>query len=345
MTVHQPKGAPPPPPTPSNGVDRGLSDDIDLALSMRAMRGDLRAVSFLRKYGRQPITALFDLGPLKTADDLVQAQVRIVRAAARGQISAGAAKKFGDQVELLGQAFERNQLAQKICELSAKVCTTKKAVVHKLLKEQAKLLEGQIEAHIKKEDQSWEDFHIKHGSRAFEVFITNDILRRLYLLSGMGHLEFIRLGVDNLLPRSMQEIFDNLGDFVRPKENTTSHTRRRFVSKSAIPDRWKPSGWSCNCRNTSTAWVQSNLRFADNLQIYCDACHKLAGWGTIDEFECAQEEGLALLIDRSQEALAAKLKPAPVIGVEAYLRAKNIRFASDRKDDIDEPTLDDTDDE
>jgi len=95
----------------------------------------------------------------------------------------------------------------------------------------------------------------------------------------MEHLEFIRLGVDNLLPRSMQEIFDNLGDFVRPKENTTSLTRRRSVSKFGTPDRWKPSGWSCNCRNTSTVWVPSNLRFADNLQIYCDACNKLAGGG------------------------------------------------------------------
>jgi hypothetical protein len=87
------------------------------------------------------------------------------------------------------------------------------------------------------------------------------------------------------------------------------------------------------------------LRFADNLQIYCDACHKLAGWGTPQEFECAQEEGLASLLDRSQEALFAKLKPAPVIGVEAYLRAINARFASDRKGDVDEPISDDMDDE
>ncbi|MCX8504123.1 MAG: hypothetical protein ORN52_09130 [Beijerinckiaceae bacterium] len=340
-----PKERPPQSPPPSTGLGDSGGDEIDLALSMRAMRGDLRAASFLRKSGQEPITSSIDLGSMKTAGDLVQAQGKIVRAAARGQISAGDAKKLGDQVELLGKALERDQFARKLSELSAKVGTTKKAVVHKLLNEQASLLEGQIKAYIKKEDQSWEEFHVKHGSRAFEVFITNDILGRLYLLSGMGHLEFIRLGVDNLLPRSMQEIFDNLGDFVRPKENTTSLTRRRFVSKFAAPDRWKPSGWSCNCRNISTAWVQSDLRFADNLQIYCDACHKLAGWGTPQEFKCAQEEGLASLLDRAQEALVAKLKPAPVMGVEAYLKAKNIRFASDRKDDIDEPTLDDMDDE
>jgi len=33
------------------------------------------------------------------------------------------------------------------------------------------------------------------------------------------------------------------------------------------------------------------------------------------------------------------------MGVEAYLKAKNVRFASDRKDDIDEQNLDDMDDE
>jgi len=341
----QQNGAPPPPPIPSSRVGYDLSDDIDLALSMRAMRGDLRAASFLRKPGQQPVTASLDLGPMKTADDLLQAQRKILRAAARGQISAGEAKKLGDQVELVGQALERDQLAQKIRKLSAKVGTTKKAVVYKLLKEQAQLLEGQLQAYIKKEDQSWEEFHIKHGSKALEQYITSDVLSRLYLLSGMEHSEFIRLGFYNLLPRSMQEIFDNLGDFVRPKENTTKSTRHRFVSKFAAPDRWKPRGWSCNCKNTSTAWVQTDLRFADNLQIYCDACHQLAGWGTPQEFECAQEEGLASLLDRSQEALVTKLKPAPVMGVEAYLRTKNIRFASDRKGDIDEPTLDDMDDE
>jgi len=342
--VH-PNGATLPAPKPSSRVGHGLSDDIDLALSMRAVRGDLRAASFLRKLGQQPVTASLDLGPMKTADDLVQAQRKIVRAAARGQISAGEAKKLGDQVELLGQALERDQLASKISELSDKVGTTKKAVVHKRLKEQSELLEGQLEAFIKKEDQSWEEFHIQHGSRALEVFITNDILGRLYLLSGMEHLQFICLGVDNLLPRSMQEIFDNLDDFVRPKKNSTSRTYRRYITKSGPPDRWKPSGWTCNCRNISTAWVQSDLRVADNLQIYCDACHKLAGWGTPQEFECAQDEGLASLVDRSEEALVAKLKPAPVMGVEAYLKAKNFRFASDRKDDIDDQNLDDMDDE
>ena len=340
-----PNGAPPPPPSLSNGVVSGVADDIHLALSMRAMRGYLRAASFLRKSEQQSVTASLDLGPMKTADDLLQAQRKILWAAARGQISAGEAKKLGDNVELLGQALERDKLAQKIRELSAKIGTTKKAVVHKLLKEQAQLLEGQLQAYIKREDQSWEEFQAKHGSRALQVFIANHAISSLYLLSGMEHLEFIHRGVENLLPRSMQEVFDIFSDFVRPKEGTNSRTNRRYVSKSGPPDRWTPSGWSCNCRNTSTAWVQSDLRCADNLQIYCDACHKLAGWGTPQEFECAQEEGLASLLDRAQEALVAKLKPAPVMGVEAYLKAKNIRFASDRKDDIDEPTLDDMDDE
>jgi hypothetical protein len=299
----QPNGAPPPPPKPSNGVVRGLSDDIDLALSMRAVRGDLRAVGFLKKSGQPSVTASLDLGPMKTADDLLQAQRKILRAAARGQISAGEAKKLGDQVELVGQALERDQLATNIRELSAKVGTTKKAVVHKLLKEQAQLLEGQLHAYIKREDQSWQEFHVKHGSKALEVFIANEAISKLYLLSGMEHVEFIRLGFDNLLPRSLQEIFYIFSDFARPKERNTSLTRRRLVSKFAAPDRWKPSGWSCNCENTSTAWVQTDLRFVDNLQIYCAACHKLAGWGTPQEFECAQEEGLASLLDRSHEAL------------------------------------------
>jgi len=338
-------GAPPPPPISSSRVGHGLSDDIDLALSMRAIRGDLRAASFLRKSGQQPVAASLDLGPMKTADDLVQAQGTILRAAAQGQISAADAKKLGEQVELIGQALERDQLSRKISELSAQVGSTKEAAVTKQIKEQAALLESKVLSYLKKEEQSWQEYIEKYGTGAIEVLIATHVLGLLYLLSGMKHLDFLLLGVDNHLPRAMQEIFDTCDEFARLKEPPASPTSRRYTSKYHKPDRWKPSGWSCSCRNTTTFWIDSDLRLPDRIQIYCDACHKLAGWGTPQEFECAQDEGLASLVDRSEEALVAKLKPAPVMGVEAYLKAKNFRFASDRKDDIDDQNLDDMDDE
>jgi hypothetical protein len=315
------------PQAPSLSTVLGLSggDEIELALNMRAARGDLRAIGLLRQSRLQRQVPPIDLGRLETADDLVQAQSIILRAAARGEISAGDAKKLGDQVDLLGQALERDQLARKIKELSAKVGSTKEAAVSKRIEEQVAPLEIKVLSYLKKEEQSWEEYTEKYGTGAVEVLIATHILGFLYLLSGMEHLDFLRLGADNHLPRAMQEIFDTCDEFARFKEPPASPTSRRYKSRYHQPDRWKPSGWSCTCRNTSTLWVDSDLRLPDRIQIYCAACHKLAGWGTREEFDRAFEDGQASGVERSEVEIVAKFKPAPVIGVQAYLKAKNIR--------------------
>ena len=307
-----------------HGPSLGGADEIDLAISMRAMRGDLRAASLLLKSRTQDVGASIDLGRMETAEDLVEAQSAILRAAALGQISAGDAKKLGDQVELVGQALERDQLARKISKLSAKLGTTKKSVATKQIKEQAALLESEVLIYLKKEEQSWQEYIEKYGTGAIEVLIATHVLGFLYLLSGMKHLDFLLLGIDNHLPRAMQEIFDTCDEFARLKEPPDSPTSRRYKSKFHKPERWKPSGWSCSCRNTTTFWIDSDLRLPDRIQIYCDACHKLAGWGTREEFDQAFEDGKASGVERSEVEIVAKFKPAPVIGVRAYLKAKNI---------------------
>ena len=301
-----------------------VGDEIELALNMRAARGDLRAIGLLRQSRFQRQVLPIDLGRLETADDLVQAQSIILRAAARGEISAGDAKILGEQVEFLGQALERDQLTRKIRELSAKVGSTKEAAVNKQIKEQAALLESKVLGYLKREEQSWQEFTEKYGTSAIEVLIATHVLGFLYLLCGMEHLDFLQLGTDNHLPRAMQEIFDTCDEFARFKEPPASRTGRTYIRKIGPPDRWKPSGWACTCRNTSTLWVDSDLRLPDRIQIYCDACYKLAGWGNREEFDRAFENGQASWVERSEVGLVAKLKPSPVMGVEAYLKAKNI---------------------
>ena len=204
----------------------GLSvgNEIELALNMRAARGDLRAIGLLRQSRFQRQVLPIDLGRLETADDLVQAQSIILRAAARGEISAGDAKILGEQVEFLGQALERDQLTRKIRELSAKVGSTKEAAVNKQIKEQAALLESKVLSYLKREEQSWQEFTEKYGTSAIEVLIATHVLGFLYLLCGMEHLDFLQLGTDNHLPRAMQEIFDTCDEFARFKEPPASRT-------------------------------------------------------------------------------------------------------------------------
>ena len=327
-----PKERPPQSPPPSTGLGDSGGDEIDLALTMRAARGDLRAIGLLRQSRLKRQVPPIELGRLETADDLVQAQSIILRAAARGEISAGDAKKLGEQVEFLGQALERDQLARNIRELSAKVGSTKEAAVNKHIKEQAALLESKVLSYLKKEEQSWQEYTEKYGTSAIEVLIATHVLGFLYLLCGMEHLDFLQLGTDNHLPRAMQEIFDTCDEFARFKEPPASRTGRTYIRKIGPPDRWKPSGWACTCRNTSTLWVDSDLRLPDRIQIYCDACHKLAGWGTREEFDQAFEDGQASVVERSEVEIVVKFKPAPVIGVQAYLKAKNIRAVIGHRD-------------
>ncbi len=335
-----PKERCPQSPPPSAGLGHSGCYEIDLALAMRAARGDLRAIGLLRKSRLQHQGAPLDLGRLETAEDLIQAQSIILRAATRGQISVGDAKKLGEQVEFLGQALERDQLARKIHELSAKVGSTKVAAVNKQIKEQAALLESKVLSYLKKEEQSWKEYTEKYGAGAIEVLIATHVLGLLYLLCGMEDLDFLRLGADNHLPRAMQEIFDTCDEFARFKKPPVNPTSRRYKSKYHQPDRWKPSGWVCTCRNTSTLWVDSDLRLPDRIQIYCDACHKLAGWGTREEFDQAFAEGQASGVERSEVELVAKLKPPPVTGVQAYLKAKKIGVAIGHPDaDGDGPIL------
>ena len=315
---------PPQLPSPPAGLGDSRGDEIELALAMRAARGDLRAIGLLRKPRPQNRGAPIDVGRLETAGDLLEVQSIILRAATREQISAGDAKKLGEQVEFLGQALERDQLARKIRELSAKVGSTKEAAVNKQIKEQAALLESKVVSYLKREEQSWQEYTEKYRTGAIEVLIATHVLGFLYLLCGMEHLDFLQLGTDNHLPRAMQEIFDTCDEFARFKEPPANPTSRRYKSKYHQPDRWKPSGWVCTCRNTSTLWVESDLRLPDRIQIYCDACHKLAGWGTREEFDQAFDDGHASWVDRSEASLVAKLKPPPVMGVQAYLRAKKI---------------------
>jgi hypothetical protein len=291
---------------------------------MRARRGDLRAIGLLRKSTHKRPAAAIDFGALETADDLVRAQSMILRAAARGQISAGEAKKLGEQIELLGQALERDQLAKKIRELFNKVGATKQALAHKQIKAQAALLEDKVRGHLRQEEQSWQAFLHEKGTRATEVLILQHILGTLHLLAGMGSSDFIRLGFDNHLPRALQEIFDICLDERRSTYSPKSAAGYRRVVRGGPPERWRADGWSCSCRNTFTLWIKSDLRFSDNIQIYCEACHKLAGWGTLDDFNLAHEAGNAAFADSSETSLMAKLKPAPVMGAQSYLKSKGI---------------------
>ena len=98
-----------------------LDDAIEMALGLQASRGDLRALSALQKRRQHFEADAFPLGPLETPSDLLRAQRDILRAAADGRISAKSAKQLGEQVDLIGRAIERQDMAMKLDALREKI--------------------------------------------------------------------------------------------------------------------------------------------------------------------------------------------------------------------------------
>lgn len=130
---------------------------------------------------------------------------------------------------------------------------------------------------------------------------------------------FLRSGIRRLLPKSLQELFDFIypdrrNEILKRNEGQTAYSRR---SRS---ERWIPDGWICSCKNKTTLWIETQVAVSDRLQIYCEGCHNLVGWGTDDEFDKAHEECLASWVEHSETEIVKKFDPPPAIGMTAYLR-------------------------
>lgn len=300
------------------------SHTIDLALSLRAMRGDLKATRLLRQSAPSNPARAIDLGALETSADLAEAQGRILRAAALGQISAREATQLGEQIELLGRALERDKLAKAIGKLREKVSTTKRAKVEASIHAEVETVSACVDEYVSRVDEDWDTFLERHGDDATEIMIAENIIAYLHLLAGMNYGDFFTRGRDGHLPRAMQDIFDCHNDERQLRQQKLNSKSYRNVLFMRRPDRWTPSGWACVCNCQSTLWVESDLRVPDRIQIYCEACRKLSGWGTAEEFDRAHEDGHASWLERIDTQFIQTLDPPPVAGVKAFLKSRRI---------------------
>ncbi len=91
---------------------------IDLALAgdTVALRLCLERIAPVRK-GR---AITLDLGPVKTAQDLAEAQTTIIAAMGSGEITTDEASDAAKVVELVGAALERRDIEARIAALEAK---------------------------------------------------------------------------------------------------------------------------------------------------------------------------------------------------------------------------------
>ena len=308
-----------------------VSETINLLFEMRASRGDANAAKFLQSRDPEQQGVSLELGELKTTQDLVRAQRVIAQASAAGKLSAQDAKKMGEQLENIGKAIERDDLFGAIEQLREKIGSTKQSKFNADLRKEIEVLAAEIQHFLVEEDRTWEEVINQQGENIEDYMITRNYLGYLIALCHMTSEDFIKSGFYKLLPRSVQELFDIFKNVRHPRRGDKKEKYKFSYSSQRSPKRWEPEGWMCKCKNTNTLWIETKIRLADHIRIYCDSCFKHVGWGTPDDFEKAHEEGHANWVEHSETQVIEKMKPVPRLEEEPRIKKdeKNTPFVDD----------------
>jgi len=293
---------------------------LDLLFDLRAARGDLKAAQLVQSRDHAKSGLVVNVGELKTPDDFVEAQRNILKAAASGEITAQEAAKLGDQLENIGKAVERHDLFNAIEDLRRNMQSTQLAKHNCDLKKEVAALRIEVKKYLFEQDKEWEK-RLKESQISGDDFVLGlDITIYLMMLCHMSGVDFVNSGMRNILPRAIQEIYDIFqGVKYQRRGEERENDRDRYRSRN-YPERWKPDGWTCDCKNRNTLWIESELNLVDHISIYCEGCFKLVGWGSPDDFERAYDDGHATWLDRSEIEIIEKLKPAPVLKKRSHLK-------------------------
>lgn len=295
---------------------------LDLLFDLRAARGDVKAAQFVQSRHPSKTGILLDVGELDTPQDLAEAQRGIFKAVAEGTLSTQDGEKMSAQLENIGKANERHKIYRAIAELQKRIGSTQEARFNADLKKIVSALKTEIEKYLLKDEQSWDD-HLKElGDNAEDFLITLQLLCYLNALCYLSFEEFIDLGHRGFLPRSVQEFFDIIKNARNSRRGDSNSKYKVSHMQRNVLQRWFPNGWACNCKNTTTLWIDSEINLVDHIRIYCDSCFKHVGWGSSEDFEQARNEGQARWLEHSETELIEKLKPKPVLEKRSLLKKR-----------------------
>ena len=144
---------------------------------------------------------------------------------------------------------------------------------------------------------------------------------------GISDGDFMNLARLDLLPETIQSLYDfSLAAAPPDLQSDERAASSEPLSKPKRP-RFDHTSWQCQCGSGKTLWYKTHLDVKDCNQIYCEACHKLCGWGSESQMKLAIADGKAdrLIITNSFERYEFSpplLSEPPESAARTRIRAK-----------------------